>query len=168
MPGTVRNLRVRRAIKTDHGAATTVVRRLLVPLADRVADEATLQTIVGVARNAGCTVRLPYVRPLPGVDADGTKAASQTDEERRRLEAEGSRYLDAVAASFGDLPVERAIRLGDLDATILDEAAAWRADLVALSAGDRTWLSRAVRTGSAAKAFRKTGIPALLYTPSPS
>jgi len=51
---------------------------------------------------------------------------------------------------------------------VLNEAAAWRADLVALSAGDRTWLSRAVHSGTAAKAFRKTGIPALLYTPFPN
>jgi nucleotide-binding universal stress UspA family protein len=49
---------------------------------------------------------------------------------------------------------------------ILDEAAAWRADLVALTAGDRTWLSRAVRSGAAASAFRTRGMSALLYTPS--
>ena len=73
--------------------------------------------------------------------------------------------MDVVASSLGDIPVERVIRFGDLETAVLNEAAAWRADLVALSAGDRTWLSRAVHSGTAAKAFRKTGIPALLYTP---
>ena|SRR5438132_1242513 len=148
--------------------ATTGVKRLLVPLTDGV-DEATLQTIADVARGVGSVVRLLYVRPLPSGAASGTTlATSPGDQEKQRLEAESSRYLDVVAASLGDIPVERVIRFGDLETALLDEAAAWRADLVALSAGDRTWLSRAVHSGTAAKAFRKTGIPALLYTPFPN
>jgi len=146
----------------------TGLRRLLVPLTDG-ADEATLQAIADVARGAGSVVRLLYVRPLPSGAASGpTLATSPGDEEKRRLEAESSRYLDVVASSLGDIPVERVIRFGDLETAVLNEAAAWRADLVALSAGDRTWLSRAVHSGTAAKAFRKTGIPALLYTPFPN
>src|SRR5947208_181023 len=142
---------------------TPGVRRLLVPLIDG-ADEATLQAIADVARGAGSVVRLLYVRPFPSGAASGpTLATSPGDEEK--LEAESSRYLDVVASSLGDIPVERVIRFGDLETAVLNEAAAWRADLVALSAGDRTWLSRAVHSGTAAKAFRKTGIPALLYTP---
>ena len=146
--------------------ATTGVKRLLVPLTDGV-DEATLQTIADVARGVGSVVRLLYVRPLPSGAASGpTLATSPGDQAKQRLEAESSRYLDVVAASLGDIPVERVIRFGDLETAVLDEAAAWRADLVAISAGDRTWLSRAVHSGTAAKAFRKTGIPALLYTPT--
>jgi nucleotide-binding universal stress UspA family protein len=123
------------------------------------------QAIANVARGAGSVVRLLYVRPLPfGAPSDTTLAASSRDEEKQRLEAESSRYLDVVASNFGDIPVERAMRFGNLERAILNEAAAWQADLVALSAGDRTWLSRAVHSGTAAKAFRKTGIPALLYT----
>jgi nucleotide-binding universal stress UspA family protein len=132
--------------------ATTRLKRLLVPLTDG-ADEATLQAIAHVVRGAGSVVRLLYVRPLP--------SAAES-------EAESSRHLDAAASSLGDIPVERVIRFGDLETAVLDEAAAWRADLVALSAGDRSWLSRAVRSGRAAKAFRQTGIPALLYTPFPN
>src|SRR5437870_12815432 len=145
---------------------TPGVRRLLVPLIDGAADEATLRAIADVARGAGSVVRLLYVRPLPpGVPSGPTLAASPGEDEKQRLETESSRYLDTVASSFGDIPVERVLRFGDLETAILDEAAAWRADLVALSAGDRTWLSRAVHSGTAANAFRKTGIPALLYTP---
>ena len=128
-----------------------------------------MQGIADVARGAGSVVRLLYVRPLPSGAASGpTLATSRGDEEKRRLEAESSRYsrhLDAAASSLGDIPVERVIRFGDLETAVLNEAAAWRTDLVALSAGDRTWLSRAVHSGTAAKAFRKIGIPALLYTP---
>ena len=141
--------------------------RLLVPLTDGAADGEALQTIVEIARSARSIVRLLYVRPLPGADTDSTLPASELDREQRRLEAEGSRYLDAIAESLDDIPVERVLRLGNVETTILDDAASWQADLVALSAGDRTWLSRAVRAG-ATKPFRTTGIPALLYTPRPS
>lgn len=144
-----------------------MVRRVLVPLTDRLADETALQAILDVARSAGATVRLLYVRPFPpGADADSAPATIPEDDERPGLETDDARRLDAVAASLGDIPVERVIRFGDVETAILHEAAAWRADLVALSAGDRAWLSRAVRTGAAARAFRKTGVPALLYTPS--
>lgn len=132
------------------------------PLTGKVADEAIWRMIAEIARSAGSTVRLLYVRgPSPG--ANLPRAAGP---ERRGLEAEGSRYLDAVTASLADIPVEQVIRFGDLEGVILDEAATWRADLVALTAGDRTWLSRAVRTGAAATAFRTRGMPALLYTPT--
>src|SRR5256886_11296731 len=70
----------------------TGLRRLLVPLTDG-ADEATLQAIADVARGAGSVVRLLYVRPLPSGAASGpTLATSPGDEEKRRLEAESSRY----------------------------------------------------------------------------
>jgi nucleotide-binding universal stress UspA family protein len=142
-------------------------RRLLVPLADGPADEATLQAVADVARSAGSTIRLLYVWPAPpDADADATSATGRRDEVRRPLKVEGCRYLETVASSLDDIAVERVVRFGDLETAILDEAAAWQADLVALSAGDRTWLSRAIRTGTAAKAFSKRGIPALLYTPS--
>jgi nucleotide-binding universal stress UspA family protein len=148
---------------------TPGVKRLLVPLPDVVGDEPLWQAIADVARAAGSVVRLLCVRPLPfGAPSDTTLAARPRDEEKRRLQAESSRCLDVVASRFGDIPVERVTRFGNLETVILDEAAAWQADLVALSAGDRTWLSRAVRSGTAAKVFGKTGIPALLYTPSPN
>lgn len=133
-----------------------MVTRLLVPLADGPADEATLRVIADAARSAGSTVRLLYVHPLAPDDDGGPMP----------MVSRAERSLEAVAASLGDIPVERVIRFGDLETVILDEAAAWRADLVALSAGDRTWLSRAVRTGAAAQAFGKAGVPALLFTPS--
>src|SRR5947209_18911431 len=146
----------------------TGLRRLLVPVQD-VSDDSKLQGIADVEPGAGSVIRLLYVPPLPSGAASGpTLATSPGDEEKRRLEAESSRYLDVVASSLGDIPVERVIRFGDLETAVLNEAAAWRADLVALSAGDRTLLSRAVHSGTAAKAFRKTGLPALLYTPVPN
>jgi nucleotide-binding universal stress UspA family protein len=121
------------------------VTRLLVPLTDGTADGTALRAVVDVARSARSIIHLLYVRSLPRADMASTLTASELERERRRLEAEGSRHLDAVAAGLDDVPVERVIRLGDVETTILDEAASWRANLVALSAGDRTWLSHISR-----------------------
>jgi len=140
------------------------VRRLLVPLDDRPVSEETLRVIAEAARSAASTIRLLYVPPIRP-HGDGAPTARHRGEERRRLQAEGLHYLDTIAESLGDVPVERVIRFGDVNIAILDEAAAWAADVVALSARDRMWLSRAVRTGTAVEAFGRNGIPAILYTP---
>jgi nucleotide-binding universal stress UspA family protein len=124
-----------------------------------------LRVIADAARSAAYTIRLLYV-PSMGPDGDGGRTVRHQGEEKRRLQAEGLLYLDTLAASLGDdVPIERLVRFGDVNMAILDEAAAWAADVVALSAGDRMWLSRAVRTGAAVEAFGTTGIPAILYTP---
>src|SRR2546422_11158143 len=99
----------------------TGLRRLLVPLTDGT-DEATLQAIADVARGAGSVVRLLYVRPLPSGAASGpTLATSPGDEEKRRMEAEGSRYMDVVAACLGDVPVERVTRIVGTETAVGDE-----------------------------------------------
>jgi nucleotide-binding universal stress UspA family protein len=140
------------------------VRRLLVPIDDQPVSEETLRVIADAARSAGYRIRLLYVPPIRP-DGDSARAARHQGEEKRRLQAEGLQYLDSLAESLGDVPIERMVRFGDVNMAILDEAAAWAADVVALSAGDRMWLSRAVRAGTAAAAFGTNGIPAILYTP---
>ena len=120
--------------------------------------------IADAARSAAYTIRLLYVPPIRP-DGDSARTARHQGEEKRRLQAEGLQYLDSLAESLGDVPIERMVRFGDVNMAILDEAAAWAADVVALSAGDRMWLSRAVRAGTAVAAFGTNGIPAILYTP---
>jgi nucleotide-binding universal stress UspA family protein len=140
--------------------------RLLVPLDDHLVGDETLRVIADAARSAESTVRLLYVPPI-GPDVDGAPAARQHRPTTQRLPAERLHYLDTIAESLGDVRVERVIRFGDVDTAILDEAAAWEADVVALSAGGRMWLSRALSTGTAVEAFGRNGIPAILYTPWP-
>jgi nucleotide-binding universal stress UspA family protein len=145
-----------------------MVRRILVPLTERLADPATFRAIMDVARSSRSTIRLLYIAALaPEPEARPLPAAGQGDEQGALVNDEGVQQIGLISASLGDIPVERVIRFGDVETAILKEAAAWPADLVVLSAGDRMWLSRAVRTGRAAQAFRRTAIPALLYTPSP-
>ena len=124
-----------------------------------------MRVIADAARSAGYRIRLLYVPPIRRPDGDSARTARHQGEEKRRLQAEGLQYLDSLAESLGDVPIERMVRFGDVNMAILDEAAAWAADVVALSAGDRMWLSRAVRAGTAAAAFGTNGIPAILYTP---
>jgi nucleotide-binding universal stress UspA family protein len=140
------------------------VRRLLVPIDDQAVSGETLRVIADAARSAAYTIRLLYVPPVRP-DGDSARTLRHQGEEKRRLQAEGLHYLDTLAESLGDVPIERMVRFGDVNMAILDEAAAWAADVVALSAGDRMWLSRAVRTGRAVEAFGTNGIPAILYTP---
>src|SRR2546428_11473113 len=105
----------------------TGLRRLLVPLTDG-ADEATLQAIADVARGAGSVVRLLYVRPLPSGAASGpTLATSPGDEEKRRLEAESSPYMEVGVASLGSIPLARVIRVRGPETAVLTDAASWPA-----------------------------------------
>ncbi len=131
--------------------STTGVRRILVPLADEPIDDATFQQVFDLAQIAGSTIRLLYVR------AGRAPSAGE--------EASSLREMARIAARSAGVPVQRVVRFGDVDTAILREAAHWPADVVALTAGDPAWLSRAVRSGKAARAFRDGGIPALLYTP---
>jgi len=148
-----------------HGVPREIkVRRLLVPLDDQRVSQETLRVIADAARSAGYTIRLLYVPPIrPHGDSAGT--IRHQGEETRRRRAEGLHHLDTIAERLGDVAIERVIRFGDVNMAILDEAAVWAADVVALSAGNRMWLSRAVRTGAAVEAFGRNGIPAILYTP---
>ena len=143
-----------------------MMKRMLVPVTERDAATVTLEPIVDVASNGGYTVRLLYVRPVAEADTTALPATRSIEDERPLAGGDGTQALDPIATGLRDIPVERVTRFGDVETAILQEAAAWPADLVALSAGDRMWLSRAVRTGRAARAFRRTAIPALLYTPS--
>src|SRR2546429_9045916 len=117
------------------------VRRLLVPIDDRPVSDETLRVIADAARSAAYTIRLLYV-PSMGPDADGGRTGRHQGEGKRRLQAEGLLYLDTLAASLGDVPIERMVRFGDVNMANLDETTAWAAGVVALSEGGRMRLSR--------------------------
>ncbi len=61
--------------------------------------------------------------------------------------------------------MESVVRFGEPIEEILLEADAFGADLIAVTTGNRSWLSRAVRPGVAERVFRKAEVPVMLVRP---
>jgi nucleotide-binding universal stress UspA family protein len=110
-----------------------MAKRILVPLKAVEPARSFLETLTGLARGTGATVRLLHVGPLHDsiVDDDG-RLVAYADQETRRLEAEARDFMEVVAIALDGVPVEIAVRFGDPAAEILDEADLFGADLIAL------------------------------------
>ena len=138
-------------------------KRILVPLKGTAGDEAVLSVVGPAASRVGATVRLVHVAPLPHnlVDSAG-RVVMYADQDMGRLEARWMSYLWSVAATLSDVAVECVVRFGDPSDEIVAEAAAWGAELVAMTTRRPRvgwgWLARLVKTVS-----RKARVPVLLY-----
>jgi nucleotide-binding universal stress UspA family protein len=141
----------------------SVAKRILVPV-DRTASEAVLPLIAGIAREAGATVRLLYVEPVPGevVSSDG-RVLADADQHMDRIEASRLNELEGFEASLQNVPVERVVRFGDPAREILIEAEAWEADLIAMTAPPGSWFTPIRRGSVAAQVLRKADLPVVVY-----
>src|SRR5882724_582531 len=99
-----------------------MAKRILVSIGTNERAEVIVPVVAALARDGGGTVRLLSVQPL-----QRTRFA-ETLERLRQLEP----LLDGVA-------VERAVRFGDLVEEIVREAAAFDADLIAVTDRRRPW-----------------------------
>ncbi len=143
-----------------------MAKRILVPVNPTPAAESVASLIADLARGSGATVRLLRVAPLPeSVVSEDGRVIAYADQEMARLEAEGLNVLRAVEANLEGVPVERVVRFGEPIEEILLEADAFGADLIAVTTGNRSWLSRAVRPGVAERVFRKAEVPVMLVRP---
>jgi nucleotide-binding universal stress UspA family protein len=144
-----------------------MAKRILVPLDQSPTAESVLPLVADTARGSGAVVRLLYVAPVPGpLVARGGRVVAYADQEMARLDAEGLDYLHGLAARLDGLTVECAVRFGEPAEEILQEADAYGADLIAVTTGGRSGISR-VALGSVAEAvFRKAGVAVLLFHPS--
>ena len=143
-----------------------MAKRILIPVDGTPASEAALPIVADIARNAGSTIRLLDVKPVPeNVVADYGRVVAYASQEMARLETEGLRRLDDVAAPFDDVPVERVVRFGKPADEILFEAEAWNADLVAIVGSERNWTGRLARGSVADTLLRKSHVPVLIYRP---
>ena len=61
------------------------------------------------------------------------------------------------------VPVERVVRFGDPAREILTEAETFGADFIALTTGGRSWLRHTLSRSIAARVFRKSTVPVLLF-----
>jgi nucleotide-binding universal stress UspA family protein len=135
-----------------------MAKRILVPLKPIEPPRSFIETLAGLARGAGATIRLLRVGPPHDsiVDQDG-RLVAYADQETRRLEAEAQDFMQVVAIALADAPVEFAVRFGDPASEILDEADVFGADLIMLPvASRRRWFGR---NGVAGQLLRRATAP---------
>jgi len=141
-----------------------MAKRILVPLDEAVPSESMVEAIGTLARNAGATVRLLHVAPIPeSVSDDYGHVVVYADQETARLEAEGLDYLHAASLGLDGVTLEHAVRYGDPVEEILDEAEAWNADLIAMTTRGRGCIERALVGSVAEQVFRKAPMAVTLY-----
>ena len=139
-----------------------MAKRILVPLDASERSEAVLPLVADLARGAGSTVRLLHVAPLGRTrisDAGRVLVYAHHLEERR--ESEGLDRLRDVEHLLEGVAVERRVRFGETVTEILNEAEAFEADLIALSASRRPWWRRAAGR-IAAQVRAKSSVPVLI------
>jgi nucleotide-binding universal stress UspA family protein len=141
-----------------------MAKRILVPLHEAVDADNMVKIIGMLARDAGASVRLLHVAPLPDtiVDDDG-RVLAYADQEGERLEAEALDFLHAASIGLEGLAVECGVRFGDPVQQILEDAEAWGADLIAMTTRGRGCIERALMGSVAEQVFRKAATAVTLY-----
>ncbi|HEY3099106.1 MAG TPA: universal stress protein [Methylomirabilota bacterium] len=135
-----------------------MAKRILVPVAANERAEAIVPVVAALARDGGGTVRLLTVQPLPPTRFDeyartpptyGYDVGFTHDVQRRvltyghaheaRVESETLERLRQLEPLLDGVPVERAVRFGDVVDEIVLEAEAFDADFVAFTERRRPW-----------------------------
>ena len=139
-----------------------MAKRILVPLDRSERAEAVLPIVADIARSNGAMVRLMNVAAVPEQKfGDYGQVVAYESQEIERVTYSRLDYLRGAEAQLEGVPVESVVRFGDPAEEIADEAKAFGADLVAVTAPKRGWLGRLF--GSLATALRrKTTVPLLV------
>jgi len=135
-----------------------MAKRILVPVAANERAEAIVPVVAALARDGGGTVRLLNVQPLQATRFDdyartlpvyGYDVGFSLDAQRRvltyghaheaRVESETLERLRQLGPLLDGVPIERAVRFGDVIDEIVREAEAFEADLVAFTERRRRW-----------------------------
>jgi nucleotide-binding universal stress UspA family protein len=135
-----------------------MAKRILVPIGTNEHAEVIVPVVAALARDAGATVRLLNVQPLPRTHLDdaasrlpfyGYDAGLTLDVQRRvlayghvheeRLESEHLERLRQLEPLLDGVAVERVVRFGDVVEEVAREADAFDADLIAVSERRRPW-----------------------------
>lgn len=143
-----------------------MVKRILVPI-DATTHAEYLAAVVGdLARGAGATVRLLHVAPSPRevTDARG-RIIAYADQETARLKAEADDMLAAVGSHLEGVAVESTVRFGAPAEEIVNEAAAFGADTIAVTTSCRSGLALTLLGSVAEKVLRKARCAVLLVRP---
>ena len=131
------------------------------PRADAVAAIAA-----DTARGAHATVRLLHVAPEPSAvqDVHG-RVVVYADQEAESLISQGVDYLRTLEIHFSGVPVDCVVRFGDPVAQILDEAEAFRADLIVVGTAGRSGIGRVLLGSVAERVFGRATVPVMLVRP---
>ena len=91
-----------------------MAKRILAPIDTRERSEAIVPVVAALARDAGSTVRLLRVFPIPErvIGAHG-RTVAYVDQEMARLTAEGLADLHRLESELTGVPVETVVRFGE-------------------------------------------------------
>ena len=139
-----------------------MAKRILAPIDTRERSEAIVPVVAALARDAGSTVRLLRVFPIPErvVGAHG-RTVAYVDQEMARLTAEGLADLHRLETELTGVPVETVVRFGEPVEEIALEAEAFEADLIALGSGRHGRLRSALAPDIAEQVSRAADVPTL-------
>jgi hypothetical protein len=128
--------RMRRGEAPPRDRADTRIRMIVVPLDGTRGGEAVLPAVGELARACGATVRLlRVVPPVKEVRGEDDRVVAYVDQEAGRVEGEARVYLRQAATALPGVAVEVAVRVGDEDRHVVEEAEAAEADLIAMAVG---------------------------------
>jgi nucleotide-binding universal stress UspA family protein len=148
---------------TSRGRTLTMAKRILTPIDGCEESTAIVPVVAALARDAGSTVRLLKVFPVPErVMGPHGRTIAYVDQEMARLTALGEDELAHVEALLEGIPVERVVRFGDPAEEIRLEAEAFNADLVALATNRRSRLGSALLPGVADRVVQEAPVPTLV------
>jgi nucleotide-binding universal stress UspA family protein len=140
-----------------------MAKRILAPVDGGEHGEGVAPIVAALARDAGSTVRLLRVFPVPErVVGPHGRTVAYVDQEMARLTAEGLADLRQVEAELGHVPVEAVVRFGDPAEEIALEAEAFDADLIALGGGRPSRLRSALAPDLAERVARRAEVPTLV------
>ena len=139
-----------------------MAKRILAPIDTRERSEAIVPVVAALARDAGSTVRLLRVFPIPErvIGAHG-RTVAYVDQEMARLTAEGLADLHRLESELTGVPVETVVRFGEPVEEIALEAEAFEADLIALGSERQGRLRGALAPDIAAQVSRAADVPTL-------
>ena len=139
-----------------------MAKRILAPIDTRERAETIVPVVAALARDAGSTVRLLRVQPVPDrVIGNHGQTVAYSDQEMARLTAKGLAELQRVEAELIGVPVETVVRFGEPAEEIALEAEAFGADLIALGADRQGYLRTALVPGVADRVTYKSTVPTL-------
>jgi nucleotide-binding universal stress UspA family protein len=144
-------------------------KRILLAIDQSPRADAVAAIAADTARGAHATVRLLHVAPEPSAvqDAYGRDVV-YADQETESLISEGVDFLRTLEVHFSGVPVESVVRFGEPVAQILDEAEAFRADLIVVGTAGRSGIGRVLLGSVAERVFGRATVPVMLVRPPAS